>query len=91
MSPRQFGKVDVSATWSPCPRCPHRHPSHAQCPPSGVWLVLALCGRGCNAKTGAYCRWHGGQRPPPGDTHHAMPEVDGQDARGLAAGEREEG
>lgn len=55
--PRQFGKVDVSASWTRCPRCPAGHPSHSPCPPVGVWLVLALCHR-CNPKTGAYCNRH---------------------------------
>jgi hypothetical protein len=61
MSPRQFGKVDVSASWPPCGGCPHRHMPGSTCPPTGVWLVLAMCGR-CKAPE-QYCGKHGGRRP----------------------------
>lgn len=65
MSPRQFGKLDNSATapgWG-CPRCLHKHMPGSVCPPIGVWLVLTLCGR-CNAKTGTYCSRHRDRRVP---------------------------
>lgn len=84
--PRQFGKVDVSAGWLPCPRCPHRHVITAPCPPPGVWLVLTFCPR-CDAKTGRYCSQHRGRGPQP-EPVRTLPEVDVQQ---LAAGDREEG
>ncbi len=88
MSPRQFGKVDVSATWAPCSRCPHKHPSTAECPPTGVWLTQAFCNT-CNPVTGYLCRRHR-DLPPPGEVPHLVADVDGQDAQQRAAGEREE-
>ncbi|MEU7904133.1 hypothetical protein [Actinoplanes sp. NPDC049118] len=90
MSPRQFGKVDVSVSWSPCGSCPHRHPSTAPCPPpSGVWLVLAFCHR-CKPKGGQYCSRHGGHRvpqPEPAEAHHTLP--DDQEEHRRRAGEKE--
>lgn len=85
--PRQFGKVDVSATWAPCLRCPHKHPSHASCPPTGVWLVLALC-PACNPTTGLYCRTHRDRHMPKSGI---MPDPPAEDGQRLAAGEREDG
>jgi hypothetical protein len=55
--PRQFGKVDGSAGWPQLPCCPHRHPVSVACPPTGAWLVLALCHH-CDPKTGRYCKAH---------------------------------
>lgn len=87
--PRQFGKVDVSASWPPCRSCPHRHPSHAPCPPSGVWLVLALC-PACNPAKELYCRTHRDRHMPPLQLVPALPAPE-QDVQQLAAGERTEG
>lgn len=36
--PRQFGKTDVSATWT-CGQCPHKHMPGSPCPPTDTWLV----------------------------------------------------
>lgn len=36
--PRQFGKVDISSTWS-CAKCPHKHEPGSRCPPPNHWLV----------------------------------------------------
>jgi hypothetical protein len=49
---------DISATdpaWEH--HCGHRHQPGTPCPPSAVWLVLAMC-RDCMPRTGAYCRRH---------------------------------
>lgn len=89
--PSAIPKVDVSTTWAPCLRCPHKHPAHAACPPSGVWLVLTLCPM-CNATTQLYCRKHRDRHMPlvlTGD--HPLGIAAVPDARGLAAGEREDG
>lgn len=71
--PRQFGKVDLSATWA-CVRCPYKHAPDALCPAPGVWLVLELC-PACNERTGLYCRTHRDRHPPKGDAHHALPDA----------------
>lgn len=77
MSPRQFGKVDVSASWARCPRCPAGHPSHSPCPPTDTWLVLTLC-KDCNPKTGLYCRRH--RSGPPLHVVETIPAPPGDDA-----------
>lgn len=59
-----LGKVDVSASWLPCPSCPYRHVITAPCPPAGAWLVLTFC-RSCDAKTGVRCRLHRDRRALP--------------------------
>ncbi len=69
--PRQFGKVDGSVSWNRCTSCGTTHRTEVPCPPVGVWLVLALCGR-CNPKTGLYCTRHRDRitdtEPPPPPT-----------------------
>jgi hypothetical protein len=87
--PRQFGKVDVSASWPPCQSCPHRHAALAPCPPSNAWLVLHFC-PACSEATGLYCRTHRDRHMPSGDAHHTVPEP-AEDGRMRAAGERSEG
>lgn len=84
--PRQFGKLDASTGWPQLSCCPHRHPVSAQCPPTGVWLVLALC-PACNPAKDLYCRTHRDRHVP------ALQLVDANttgDAQMLAAGERSE-
>jgi len=78
--PRQFGKVDLSATWA-CPRCPYKHAPLAACPPPGTWLVLHLC-PACNERTGLYCRTHRDRHmPTAGDIPVSAPERDVQQLR----------
>lgn len=83
--PRQFGKVDISATWS-CPRCPHRHAPLAPCPPSATWLVLHFC-PDCREDLQLYCRKHRDRHMPSGDAHHTPPAPAEADHGQLAAGE----
>lgn len=82
MSPRPSGKIDVSTGWPVCGSCPHKHMPGSACPPTGVRLVLAMCGK-CKPKTGAYCRFHGGHVQPVPDVPHALsvPDLDVQQRR----------
>lgn len=80
--PRQFGKVDISATWA-CARCPYKHAPLAACPSPGVWLVLALC-PACNQRTGLYCRTHRDRHmPPPLQLVPALPGDDDEYRRRI--------
>jgi hypothetical protein len=78
--PRQFGKVDVSASWAVCAACPCRHPSHAPCPPVEVWLVLHFC-PACNEATLLYCRTHRDRHMPALALVPPLPELDIQQRR----------
>ena len=78
-------KADESLGWPNLPCCPHRHPVSVPCPPTGTWLVLALC-PACTPAKGLYCRTHRDRHAP---APHALPAPE-QDVRGLAAGERED-
>lgn len=35
--PRQFGKIDGSASWPACPKCRRKHEAGSSCPTIGVW------------------------------------------------------
>lgn len=89
MSPRQFGKVDSSATWPTCDRCRRKHMPGSVCPPLGVWIVLTLCRR-CDPKTETYCGRHGGRiAPAPDGPLSDLIGPPGVDVRQRAAGDRE--
>lgn len=87
MSPRQFGKIDSSATWF-CTSCPHKHAPTAPCPPSATWLVLHFCPH-CNEAKSLYCFTHRDRHLPSGDAHHTPAAVPPDDAKQRAAGDAE--